>query len=158
MKKWKEKLPVLVISLIFGIAGFAGLLWMERQALKDLEQRQVVVCMESCPAGELITAENVEKYFSVVDVSERLAADTTVSSLDELVGYYPSRVISTGEIVYVSMLNLDNPTANLEHPVEISVTAEIDYAVAGRIRKGDVVNVYVKDSRSETYELILEQV
>lgn len=158
MKKWKEKLPVIVISLVLGLAAFIGLLWLERQALKDLEKKQVVVCIESCPAGETITESNVTKYFTVTDVSAVLATDTTLSSLDSLVGCFPIKGISDGEILYTTMLNQDNPTANLEQPVEISVTAEIDYAVAGRIRKGDIVNVYVRDSRSETYELVLEQV
>lgn len=158
MKKWKEKLPVLVIALVLGLVAFIGLLWVERQSLKDLERKPVVVCIADCPAGEPVTESNVRKYFSITDVAESLVTSTTLTSLDELVGSYPKMQISDGEIIYTTMMNQNNPTENLEQPVEISVTAEIDYAVAGRIRKGDVVNVYVRDSRSNVYELILEQV
>lgn len=158
MKKWKEKLPILVIALVLGAVAFIGLLWIERQALKDFEEKEVVICTAACSAGEGITEENVGEYFKVSSVPADLATITTYTDIEALIGYYPDRAISPGEIVYAAMLKEDNPTENLEHPVEISVTAEIDYAVAGRIRKGDVVNVYVRNSQSDTYELILSQV
>ena len=158
MKKWKEKLPMLGIALVLGLVAFIGLLWLERQSLNDFEKETVVICEKSCAAGELITEKNVNEFFSVREVPVELATGTTYGSLQEVVGFYPERTISPGEIIYTVMLQEDNPTENLNRPVELSVTAEIDFAVAGRIRKGDVVNVYVRDSRSDTYELILEQV
>ena len=158
MRKWKEKLPILGFSLILGIAAFVGLLWLERQSLKDLEKKNVIVCKETCVAGETITEKNVNDFFSVVAVPKELVTSTTVADLQEVIGYYPDKTISAGEILYTGMLQKENLTENMESPVEISVTAEIDYAVAGRIRKGDCVNVYVRDNQSSTYELVLEQV
>ena len=38
------------------------------------------------------------------------------------------------------------------------MTAHIEFALAGRIRKGDIVNVYARYNQSQSYELILEQV
>ena len=158
MKKLKEKLPILIISLVLGIAAFVGILWVERQALKDLEKKEVVVCIADCPVGELITETSVNKYFKMSPVSVELATSTTLSSIHDMIGYYPGQTISIGEIVYKSMLKEDDLAKNLNEPIEISVTAEVDYAVAGRIRKGDVVNVYARKNQGSSYELILTEV
>lgn len=158
MKKLKEKLPILIISLVLGGVAFVGLLWVERQSLKDLEKKEVVVCTADCPVGEPITEANVNKFFKVSSVSAELATATTFTSVYEMIGFYPGQTIYSGEIVYESMLKEDDPAKDMKEPVEISVTAEVDYAVAGRIRKGDVVNVYVRGTQDRIYELVLSEV
>ena len=108
MKKWKDKIPVLIIAVALGTVAFIGLLWLERQALKDLEKREVVACIKDCPEGEMITQENVTDYFKIISVSAGLATKTTLESLEELPGCYPNVTIKSGEILYASMLNENN--------------------------------------------------
>lgn len=158
MKKWKGKISILLIGLLFSVVAYAALIWVERQALKDLERKPVARCIKECPAGEEITEGNVQEYFELVLVAEELATAQTYESLGRLTGSYPTRTIKEGEIVYSSTLSEEAEPDRLLAPVELSVTADIAFAVAGRIRKGDTVNVYVENRDTKTYELILEQV
>lgn len=158
MKKNKGMIQLCVIGFLLGITAFVALLWLERQSLKDLEQKIVVRCIQSCPIGEEITAENVAEYFEVTEVPAVLATEQTVTELQQLCGTYPERTVEAGEIIYRSVFATEDKAEELGNPVEISVTAGIEYAVAGRIRKGDIVNVYVKNRDTEDYELILENV
>lgn len=158
MKKWKNKISIFVIGLLLATISFVTLLWVERQSLKDYDQTMVVRCVQRCLAGEEITAQNVNKYFETQEVPASLATAGTFASPEELIGFYPERTIEPGEIIYSSVLNVESALEQLKNPVEISISAEVENAVAGRIRKGDVVNVYVENSSTKKYELILEQV
>ena len=142
MKKWKGVLQLGLIGLVFALTTYVALIWIERQALKDLEQKVVVRCIKTCPAGEDITSANVEEYFEATNVAAVLAIEQTISEIQQLIGTYPERTIEKGEIVYTSVLTAADKIEELVNPIEISVTAGIEYAVAGRIRKGDTVNVY----------------
>lgn len=158
MKKWRGKISMLLIGLMFSGVAFAALLWIERQSLKDLEKKPVARCIRLCPAGEEITGENVQEYFEIVQVAAALATAQTYGSLDGMLGSYPSRTIEAGEIVYSPVLSMEAEPDRMLAPVELSITADIALAVAGRIRKGDTVNVYVENRDTKTYELVLEQV
>lgn len=158
MKKWKKSAPLIIIGVLLALTAYVALVWVERQALKDLERKTVVRCIQTCPAGEKITNENVTEYFEVTEVAALLATEQTLAELQMLVGTYPERTISEGEIVYVSVLTAEENTTDYENPIEISITAGIEYAVAGRIRKGDVVNVFVENPNTKTYELVLKEV
>ena len=158
MKKWKGVLQLGFIGLVLALTAYVALLWIERQALKDLEQKEVVRCIKVCPAGVDITHENVSEYFETTNVAAMLATEQTINEIQQLIGTYPQRTIEKGEIVYTPVLTAADKIEELVNPVEISVTAGIEYAVAGRIRKGDTVNVYVEDADTEEFELILEKV
>lgn len=158
MKKWKGSIRIGIVGILLALTGYIALIWLERQALKDLEQKSVVRCVKTCPAGENITSANVEEYFKVVPVAATLATSQTMDTLDELIGAYPERRIEEGEIIYRTVFSNAASTDIRLYPVELSVTAQIEYAVAGRIRKGDTVNVYVKNKETQQYKLVLENV
>ena len=158
MKKWKYLIPTLVISIALGIIAFIALLWIERQTLMDFEQTTVVRCKQVCPAGEEITEANVQQYFEEYSVVTSLATKYTYQSLEDLIGTYPNRTVESGEIIYTSVFNREDVSEGLEEPVELSITSDIDFAVAGRIRKGDIVNVYVENEDTRVYELVMERV
>lgn len=158
MKKWKGSIWIGIVGILLALTGYIALIWLERQALMDLEQKNAVRCVKTCPAGENITSANVEEYFKVVPVAATLATSQTMETLDELIGFYPGRRIEEGEIVYRSVFTNTALTDIELYPVELSITAQIEYAVAGRIRKGDTVNVYVKNKETQQYKLVLENV
>lgn len=158
MKKWKGGIRLGIVGILLALTGYVALIWLERQALKDLEQEKVVRCVKTCPAGENITSANVEEYFKIVEVAATLATEQTMDNLQQLIGGYPERTIEEGEIVYQSVFTNVDLIDNELYPVELSITAQIEYAVAGRIRKGDTVNVYVKNKETQKYKLVLENV
>ena len=158
MKRWKYLIPTLTISIALGVIAFIALLWIERQALMEFEQTIVVRCKQACPAGEEITEANVQQYFEEYSIVTLLATKDTYRSLEDLLGTYPNRTIESGEIVYRSVFSTEDVSEELEQPIELSITSDIDFAVAGRIRKGDVVNVYVENENSKVYELVMERV
>lgn len=158
MKKWKEKISIFVIALLLAIVGFVALLWVERQSLKEFDKQAVVRCIKLCPAGEKITVANVYDYFELEDIPVGLVTEQTFDSLDALVDFYPGRTVMPGEIVYASVLKTEDYAEVFLEPVEISITVDVEDAVAGRIRKGDTVNVYVRNVVTNEFELIMEKV
>lgn len=158
MKKWKEKISIFVIALLLAVVGFLALLWIERQSLKEFDKQAVVRCIKTCPAGEEITAVNVKEYFELVEVPVGLVTEQTFDNLDEVISFYPERNLTPGEILYASVLKTEDNTRHLSEPVEISITVDVENAVAGRIRKGDVVNVYVRNVATNEYDLVMENV
>lgn len=158
MKKRKSGIPIFLIGLILTGVLYGGLLLIERQVLSDYEQKTVVRCTKSCPAGIELTGSIVQEYFELTAIAADFATAQTFETLEEIVGSYPVRPIDAGEILYTPVLAVETADDKLLAPISISVTADAAYAVAGRIRKGDTVNVYVENKDTKEYDLVLNQV
>lgn len=144
-KKKRAVILTVSIGLVLAIMLFVFLTQLEKEILSDYETMQVVRSVREIPAGTLIVESNVNHYFSVEDINAKIVTPETVCTLSALYGAYVTRDISAGEVIYSKVLCAeDMQTEGYKQPVEISLRIEdVANGVAGTIRKGDFINIYV---------------
>ena len=162
-KLWKGKITGIAVGFVLTLTLFFVLIFIEREMLKDTEKTTIVLANRTIIAGTVITEENVSEYLKEVEVSNTLVIPETYHSKAELIGKYLNRTVSDNEIIYDGLLWSQAETlSQYENPIELSLRiGEEAAAVAGTIRKGDIVNIYAEledENGNQSFELISEKI
>lgn len=163
MKNKRAVISTLLIGSILAAVIFFALITVEREMLKDYQTGNVVVAVKDCSAGTLLTEENLTEYFTLYPVTQSLITGQTFSDVNSLLGLFANRSISAGEIVYQAEFSASAAQEDeLREPVELSISVEQPAdIVAGRIRKGDKVSVFVYEENEKEergYQCVLQNV
>lgn len=162
-KLWKGKITGITIGFVLTLTLFFVLIFIQREMLKDTEKTTIVLANRTIIAGTVITKENASEYLKEVEVSNTLVIPETYHSKGELIGKYVNRTVSDNEIIYDGLLWSEAETLRqYENPIELSLRiGEEAAAVAGTIRKGDIVNIYAEledEDGNQSFELISEKI
>lgn len=150
-----------IISVIVAVIMFAAIVLLEKSALDNYEKTQVVVAKETVHMGADITKENATKYFKVSEVPASIVPDGSYKNVDELIGLYATCEIVAKEIPVDKNFTDVNILTKVEDPVEVSFAIPaFSQAVAGTLRRGDTVNMSVKNSNGNVNDegFVLENV
>lgn len=151
VKKSSGSLLFTGLSLILTIAMFIGLIFLQDYLSEKITYKQVVVAKKDIPDNEIITEENLEKYFTVKSIN---ILDTTAGALADantLLGKKAIIPLYEGEAVSEKDFeNISAYTEGIENPVEVSVKiTDIADADGGKIRKGDLVNLTMMFTKAQ---------
>jgi len=149
-KKKRAIIVTVVIGLLLSFMLFIFMTQLEKEILSDYETKQAVISVKEIPAGTWIAEDNVNDYFHTVEVNGKVVTGETVTELSGLYGAYVNRDIGAGEIMYSGVLcSKQLLTADFASPAEMSIRIEDEAnGVAGTLRKGNRVNIYVDGSET----------
>lgn len=149
-KKKRAIIVTVVIGLLLSFMLFIFMTQLEKEILSDYETKQVVRSVREIPAGTWIKESNVNDYFHIEEINGKVVTGETITELSELYGAYVNRDISAGEIMYSRVLcSRQTLTEDYDSPAEMSIRIEDEAnGVAGTLRKGDRVNIYVNESEA----------
>lgn len=151
VKKSGRSLLFTGLSLILTIVMFVGLIFLQDYLSEKITYKQVVVAKRDIPDNEVITEENIEKYFTVKSIN---ILDTTAGALTDtnillgkraIVPLYEGEAVSEKDFENISVY-----TKDIKNPIEVSIKiADIANADGGKIRKGDLVNLTMMFTRAQ---------
>lgn len=164
----KDKLisvcKVVVLPLIFvGIVVSALYLVMqnklEAKSLKD----SVLAMREDVAVNTFVKSEDAGKYFEVISVDLTAIPTCAYKSLDELPkdGFYIENAMTKTQMVMKDdIADKDIVMDKYKNDYEITSfpTESFDGGVNGSLRKGDIVDVYALNPKTELLELFAENV
>lgn len=142
------------ISLILTLFVFVGLIIAENVLSEKAAYVDIVVASKDIPAGEVITSENVSKYFKVAQVDIINNTKDSLSDINSLVGKKAIVPVIEGEIVLLKDFTfLNEYTDNIKEPVQIGINiGSLADAAGGIIREGDLINISVSYKASMVEE------
>lgn len=149
-KKKRAIIVTIVIGLLLSFMLFVFMTQLEKELLSDYETKQVVRSIKEVPAGTWIKESNATEFFLVEEINGQVVTGETITELSELYGSYVNRDIGIGEIMYSRVLcSEERLVKEFTSPAEISIRIEDEAnGVAGTLRKGDRVNIYVNEVES----------
>lgn len=150
-KKMKaSSLIFVLLSLVFTIALFFGLVILQNVLSEKIVYQSVIVAKEDIPENTILTRENADKYLTMKNLNILDMTSTTLTTADDLLGRKAKVMLSKGECVTLKDFEDVNAyTKDIVNPVEVSI--EIDSAAnadGGKLRTGDLINItmmYTKD-------------
>lgn len=159
-KKKRAIIVTVVIGLLLSFMLFIFMTQLEKEILSDYETKQVVRSVKEIPAGTWIKESNVNDYFRIEEVNGKVVTSETITELSRLYGAYVNRDISVGEIMYSKVLcSKQILTENFDSPAELSIRIEDEAnGVAGTLRKGNRVNIYVNESEAALKDIKFKEV
>lgn len=159
-KKQGGGLGKFFLALIMAIIVFIALLVLQTGITQKYEKQGVVVAKQEITANVDITKENLKTYFTVVDkdVTKLTEGVIKAENIDSLVGCITKETIAKGQeitplVLYSEELINDEirKIASQENLVETSFTvASISDANAGTLRRGDIIDITIYYTTSET--------
>lgn len=146
MKKVKSVAVVLVLAVI----TFFCLIFIENQMSQKYKRADLVMAVREVPKGTKFTDENIENYFKVEEVDEKLVTESSIRELKSLEKLYAAEKISAGKLVYKEdFKNEADEKDKFENPVTASIgIAAFSDGASGILRKGDVINIMAVDKLS----------
>ena len=154
-----KKTGIVIISILLSVAVFLGLMvFIDTLTVPDeTGWKKVCVAKTDIEKNTYITEDNVEDMFELKKVPDEFNAGTSVTDIKSLVGNSTVReivskeIITSDKITYLAEMAYADKMAekigNDNNYAEVSVSLkELDYSLAGKIRRGDIVNIeIVKD-------------
>lgn len=123
----------------------------------------VVVAKEDLRVNAYVTPEEVDEYFTVKQIDASLVTESMVTKLSQLKekAFYINAPVSAGEIlyeqdIYATNAKLDKYLSGYE-VTSISVS-NFDRAVNGKLREGDIIDIYAVDQATDELTLYAEDV
>ena len=166
-KKAPEKkgiLGIVLVPLLLTVV-LVGVIYLLMGKLSENEilLSDVVVAKDSLRVNAYITPEEVEQHFEVKQMDASLVTDATVTSLSDLKkrAFYVKVPVPAGKILYVQDTLSTNATLDKYlsgYEVTGICVSNFDRAVNGRIREGDVIDIYAVDKTTDELTLYAEDV
>lgn len=158
-----SQLKAILIPLILAAAAVLFLYIAIQTSIEAKYVRKpLVMTSKALDAGTHITKDNIDKYFSEATVESSMSNGDTYGSLSDMPDdFYIKEEIPKGRVVYSDDITESLPSLAKygDGAMETSVSiGNIESSIAGRIRAGDVVNVYAFSSDSNAYVLALTDV
>ncbi len=156
VNKEKNIIPgVIFVALVAAIISYVVMLNIEKNALTAYEKTTVLVASTDIPKGELLTADNMNQYVSVIEMNKSLVSADMVTDITVLSNMMTVLEIKKGSIITGNLLDsLDARKASMAEPVVAGFNSEDLYqVVSGVLRAGDTINIYIVDEDEETASL-----
>ena len=154
-KKKKSNLWPLILCFAAAIAVFAVLLTIQKNALSEYEKAEVLVALKNVPENTEFTETNISEYFSRAEVYAKNVPAAAVVDMNTLVGKYATCNIDAGCMITKSMVTDLVPESNAGKVLLSIATSSLDQSVAGILRAGDVIDIYIIESYGDnTYDAI----
>jgi len=133
------------ISMVLTLFVFVGLVVAENILSEKAVYAEAVTATKDIPEGEIITKENVSKYFKISQIDVINNVKGSLSDINVLIGEKAIVPIVEGEIVLKKdFVTLNQYTEDLVSPVQIGINVgALADAAGGIIRKGDLINISV---------------
>lgn len=149
----KGKIKTISLAICFALIAFIALVYINSRVVGNDDSVETVVAVKNIAHNTEITKQNINDYFRVEKVSSSLVTDKTLKSLDGLVGKYVSAdVIYENALVNSQMFSSKKDVIeSFNNPVRMSFNVgSFSDAVCGRIRSGDIIDIYgVSTSKSQ---------
>lgn len=162
--KKKGILGIVLVPLLLTVVLVGAIyLLMGKLSKNEILLSDVVVAKDSLRVNAYITPEEVEQYFEVKQMDASLVTDATVTSLSDLKkrAFYVKVPVPAGKILYVQDTVSTNATLDKYlsgYEVTGISVSNFDRAVNGRIREGDVIDIYAVDKTTDALTLYAEDV
>ncbi len=139
-------------ALIIAMVVFCSLLFIEKRALTDYEQEEVVLCVKDLEAGTKITSSNVDEYFKEVPIPAYLN-NNYISDKDDLVGLVNISNIYAGNGASTKVFVKQSELFKANY-VEVGLQlSNIDLSVSGDLKSGDFVDIVLTNAYNNTSTL-----
>lgn len=150
---WKNRIwnGSILAAFVAAMAVFVFLLQTEKRVLTEYEKEQVCVVTAAIPRGEKISAENAERYITVMEIDKRIVPETALKSTEAASGRIAAYGVEQGMVLTTGMLReLSEITEQMREPVIAGFRAEDLYQVVGGVlRAGDRIHIYCVEQEEE---------
>lgn len=140
------------LALVMAVIVFVALIVLQTGITNKYEKKGVVIAKVDIPANTDITAANVDEFFGTIDYDVTKLPDLAVKTeqKDSLINTITLAEIPKGQIVteksYISRDTITGDLARLSGSDLVEYSFAVDSiadAVAGTIRRGDIVDIYL---------------
>lgn len=140
-------------AFVAAVAIYLVLLQVEKNTLAGYEKTEVYLAACEIPAGQLIRAEDLEKYFKRAQIDSELVPGKALKEPEQAIGMVASGGIDQGSLLTEGMFQkLDEILADMEHPVIAGFRAEdLFQVVGGVLRAGDRIHIYSTEEGLGTF-------
>lgn len=154
---------VLVPLLITVVLVAAIYLVMDKMTERETLLKNVVVASQDVRVNAYITPDEVDEYFTVIQVDGNAVAENAYTSLKDLKekGFYTNIAIGSGQILYSG--NIKPTDARLDkyksgYEVTSIAVSNFDKGVNGKLREGAIIDIYAVDPATDELALFVEDV
>lgn len=144
LKFSKGKAGVSAAALAAATAMFVILLQIEKSVLSEYEKGSIYTASAPIPKGQMITEENLSRYFTLQELDVRCIPDTALREPGQVQGLAAVFDVAPGVLLTEGMFEKqEDILKTMQEPVIAGFRAEDMYQVAGGIlRAGDRVHIY----------------
>lgn len=134
----------IIAALIASVAVFTAMVQMEKNILTEYEKGTIYTAVREIPRGQMITAENYQRYFGEQQLDKSSIPPTALSSPEQVTGLTAIYDIEPGVLLTQGMFRqMEEILAEMKKPVVAGFKAEDIFQVTGGVlRAGDRVNIY----------------
>ena len=157
----RERFKKAMICFIVAILFFIALLVFQTSVLKQESKTKIYRANSELLDNTEITADNFENFFHESYLVTDQVEEGAVTSPEQAYGMFLNRNLVTNEVLTVNKIdeNLTNILDHMDKPIKLSFEASsVVNAVAGEIRKGDLVNIYCVYSEQATEDGLTDYV
>ena len=141
---------VLIPLLITAVLVAAIYLVMDKMTERETLLKNVVVASQDIRVNAYITPDEVDQYFTVIQVDGTAVSESAYTSLKDLQakGFYTNIPIGSGQILYSG--NIKPTDARLDkyksgYEITSIAVSNFDKGVNGKLREGAIIDVYAVD-------------
>lgn len=141
-ERWKA--GGMAAALVAAVAVFAVMLQLEKSVLTKYEKGTVYAAAAEIPKGQMITEENLSRYFQEKSLDKSCIPESALCSPEQVTGLAAVFDIEQGVLLSEGMFEtLDEVLEGMKEPVVAGFKAEDLYQVAGGVlRAGDRIHIY----------------
>lgn len=157
----RDRFKKAMICFIVAILFFIALLVFQTSVLKQESKTKIYRANSELLDNTEITADNFENFFHESYLVTDQVEEGAVTSPEQAYGMFLNRDLVTNEVLTANKIdeNLTNILDHMEKPIKLSFEASsVVNAVAGEIRKGDLVNIYCVYSEQATEDGLTDYV
>lgn len=143
-KKTGIWISTLALALLSAIVVYVLLLNMEKNILSEYEKETVWALKTEFSAGKKIVEDEIEIYFSQVEMDKKLIPSDAIREVKDFIGYTASINLGEGTVISQTMFS-DSVliSSDMASPVLAGCKAEdLSQVVSGTLRAGDIINIY----------------
>ena len=136
---------------------------MDKMTERETLLKNVVVASQDIRVNAYITPDEVDQYFTVIQVDGNAVAENAYTSLKDLKtkGFYTNIPIGSGQILYSG--NIKPTDARLDkyksgYEITSIAVSNFDKGVNGKLREGAIIDVYAVDPATDELTLYVEDV
>lgn len=149
----KGKIKTISLAICFALVAFVALIYINSKIIGNDDSVETVVAVKDIAHNTEITKQNINEYFKIEKVSSSLVTDKTLKTLDNLAGKYVSAdlIYENAPVNSQMFSSKKDIIESYTNPVRMSFNVgSFSDAVCGRIRSGDIVDIYgVTSSKSQ---------
>ncbi len=143
-KRKKSSIKGILIVVGATTAYFVAMLVLKSTILGDNNKSSVYKVVKEIPAGEKITADNINTYLKNVEADNDYVPTGAVTDPNTIVNSFTTKTYVVNDIIAEDGFNtVEDITKDISNPIEVSFKPNaIADMTAGTLREGDRVNIY----------------